>query len=190
MSDLAKILKASDFAAKKHTRQTRKGANAEPYINHPLEVAKLLVEVGEVNDTDVIAAALLHDTIEDTDTSEKEVTEVFGEKICAFVLEVTDDKSLPKAERKQKQIEHAPHLSHGAKQIKLADKISNIRDIVGNPPENWSQLRKLEYVEWGVKVVSGLRGANSGLEKMFDDLVKHAHASITPGEEHSGSDPG
>ncbi len=178
MNHLVKVVMASDFAAKKHTRQTRKGANAEPYINHPLEVAKLLVEVGAVIDPEIIAAAILHDTVEDTDTSAEELTKVFGETVCGYVLEVTDDKSLPKATRKLKQIEHAPHLSPAAKQIKLADKISNIGDILENPPEDWSQARKLEYIEWGVNVVKGLRGVNLPLEEMFDRLVNRARTSI------------
>jgi guanosine-3',5'-bis(diphosphate) 3'-pyrophosphohydrolase len=92
-----------------------------------------------------------------------------------MVLELTDDQSLPKAERKQLQIEHAPHISDGAKQIKLADKISNIRDILENPPDGWSELRRNEYVEWGEKVVAGLRGANASLEKHFDKLTNRAH---------------
>lgn len=180
MNDLVKVVIASDFAAKKHTRQTRKGANAEPYINHPLEVAKLLVEVGAIQDSEIIAAAILHDTVEDTDTSEQELTGIFGEKVCRYVLEVTDDKSLPKAERKLKQIEHAPQLSDGAKQIKLADKISNILNILNNPPENWSQARRLEYIDWGSNVVNGLRGVNLPLEEMFDNLAERAKTSILP----------
>ncbi len=134
MSDLPKLLQAVSFAAKKHIAQKRKGNDAAPYINHPLEVANLLANVGKVEDYDVLIAAVLHDTIEDTETTKEEITELFGSNVCGMVLEVTDDKSLPKSERKQKQIEHAPHLSHGAKLIKLGDKISNIHDIIENPP--------------------------------------------------------
>ncbi|MGI8494154.1 MAG: HD domain-containing protein, partial [Pyrinomonadaceae bacterium] len=136
MNNLKTLLQAASFAAKKHKNQKRKGADREPYINHPLEAANLLANVGNVEDYDVLIAALLHDTIEDTGTSEAEVTELFGEKVCGYVLEVTDDKSLPKQVRKEKQIEHAPHLSDGAKQIKLCDKISNIRDVTNNPPHD------------------------------------------------------
>ncbi|HEX9962388.1 MAG TPA: HD domain-containing protein, partial [Pyrinomonadaceae bacterium] len=113
-------------------------------------------------------------TIEDTETTKEKITELFGEKVCGLVLEVTDDRSLPKAERKQLQIEHAPHLSTGAKLVKLADKISNINDIINNPPHDWSMERKREYIEWGEKVVNGLRGTNAELEKRFDELAEKA----------------
>lgn len=174
MNNLSKLLEAASFAAKKHTGQKRKGADGEPYINHPLEVANLLANVGKVEDYDILIAALLHDTVEDTGVTEEDLTELFGAKVSGYVSEVTDDKSLPKAKRKQLQIEHAPHLSGGAKQIKLADKISNIRDVTENPPHDWSQERRLEYVEWGEKVVAGLRGANENLEKRFDELAEKA----------------
>lgn len=174
MSDLSTLLAAASFAAKKHTAQKRKGADGEPYINHPLEVANLLANVGKVDDYNILIAAVLHDTVEDTGVTGEELTELFGAEVCGYVLEVTDDKSLPKAERKQKQIEHAPHLSAGAKQIKLADKISNIRDVTENPPHDWSKERRLEYVGWGEKVVAGLRGANEELEKCFDETVSRA----------------
>jgi guanosine-3',5'-bis(diphosphate) 3'-pyrophosphohydrolase len=174
MSNLSKLLEAASFAAKKHTGQTRKGANAEPYINHPIEVANLLANVGKVEDFDVLIAAVLHDTVEDTGTTKEELTALFGERVCAMVLEVTDDRTLPKAERKQLQIEHAPHLSTGAKTIKLGDKISNITDILNSPPADWSLQRKLEYVAWGENVVKGIRGTNEFLEKHFDELVEKA----------------
>ena len=120
----------------------------------------------------------MHDTVEDTETTKEEIEKLFGETVAKMVLEVTDDKSLPKAERKQQQIEHAPHLSDGAKQVKLGDKISNIRDVMENPPDGWSDERRLEYVEWGEKVVNGLRGANENLEKHFDELVAEAKQKI------------
>lgn len=173
-NDIAKFIEAASFAAKRHRRQKRKGADGEPYINHPLEVANLLANVGKVEDSDVLIAALLHDTIEDTGTTGEEITALFGEKVCRMVLEVTDDKSLPKAERKQMQIEHAPHLSDGAKLVKLGDKISNITDIVNNPPQDWSLERKREYIAWGEKVVAGLRGINPELEKRFDEIAGKA----------------
>jgi guanosine-3',5'-bis(diphosphate) 3'-pyrophosphohydrolase len=173
-NNLNKLLEAASFAAKRHSGQKRKGADGEPYINHPLEVANLLANVGKVEDYDVLIAALLHDTIEDTGTTKEEITELFGAKVCEMVLEVTDDKSLPKPARKQKQVEHAPHLSPGAKLIKLGDKISNITDILKNPPHDWSLERKREYVEWGERVVAGLRGANAKLEKHFDETAAEA----------------
>ena len=177
-NDLAKFVRAASFAAKKHRLQKRKGNDAEPYINHPLEVANLLANVGKIEDYDVLTAAVLHDTVEDTNTTSEEITELFGKNVCAMVLEVTDDKSLPNAERKQLQIEHAPNLSPGAKQIKLGDKISNIRDVSDNPPDGWTDKRRLEYIEWGEKVIAGLRGANADLEKLFDETVAAARRKI------------
>jgi guanosine-3',5'-bis(diphosphate) 3'-pyrophosphohydrolase len=178
MSDLPKLLEAASFAAKKHSFQKRKGKKGAPYINHPLEVASLLAKVGKVKDYKVLIAAVLHDTIEDTETNSEEITELFGEQVCKYVLEVTDDKSLPKAERKHLQIEHAPHISHGAKLVKLGDKISNIKDIMKNPPAGWSKKRRLEYINWGVNVVEGLRGTNKNLEKHFDRLIEKARQKI------------
>jgi guanosine-3',5'-bis(diphosphate) 3'-pyrophosphohydrolase len=120
----------------------------------------------------------LHDVVEDTGVKAEEITALFGEIVCGYVLEVTDDKSLPKAERKQLQIEHAPHLSNGAKTIKLADKISNITDIMNNPPADWTTERQSEYIVWGEKVAAGLRGANEFLEKRFDETIEKAKAKI------------
>ncbi|HEY8563783.1 MAG TPA: HD domain-containing protein [Pyrinomonadaceae bacterium] len=178
MNNLAKLLQAASFAAKKHRYQKRKGDDAEPYVNHPLEVVNLLANVGKIEDYDILIAAVLHDTIEDTETTAEEITELFGEKVCGYVLEVTDDKSLPKAARKQHQVEHAPHLSTGAKQIKLGDKISNITDVTNNPPADWQRERRIEYVDWGTRVVAGLRGVNEGLENYFDEVVKRARAKF------------
>ena len=178
MNDLSKLLQAASFAAKKHRYQKRKGDDAEPYVNHPLEVANLLANVGKIDDYDILIAAVLHDTVEDTETTPEELTELFGARVCGYVLEVTDDKSLEKAERKQKQIEHAPHLSAGAKQIKLGDKISNITDVTNNPPAGWSRERKIEYIDWGTRVVAGLRGVNEDLESYFDETVRRARAKF------------
>lgn len=178
MNNLTTLIHAINFAAKKHRRQKRKGADEEPYINHPLEVLNLLTSIGKVEDFNVLIAAVLHDTIEDTETTEEEISKLFGAKVCKMVLELTDDKTLPKAERKQLQIEHAPHISKGAKQIKLCDKISNIRDILENPPDGWSIQRRTAYVEWGEQVVAGLRGVNKNLEKCFDETVARTRKPI------------
>ena len=177
-NDLPKLVQAINFAAKKHSRQKRKGADGEPYINHPLEVVNLLANVGKIEDCNVLIAAVLHDTVEDTETTGEEIEKLFGADVSQMVLEVTDDKSLPKATRKQLQIEHAPHLSNGAKYIKLADKISNIRDVSENPPDGWSDERRREYIEWGEKVVAGLRGVNANLENHFDELIEKAKRKI------------
>lgn len=178
MNNLTTLIKAINFAAKKHRSQKRKGADGEPYINHPLEVLNLLTSVGKIEDFNILIAAVLHDTIEDTETTEEEISKLFGAEVCKVVLELTDDKSLPKPARKQLQIEHAPYLSKDAKQIKLCDKISNIRDILENPPDGWSIERRGEYVDWGEQVVAGLRGVNENLEKYFDETVGRAREAI------------
>src|SRR6186997_3356629 len=127
--DTLEILKALKFSSQKHRNQRRKDRDASPYINHPIDVVEMLMRVGNVTDTSVLVGAILHDTVEDTDTSPEEVEQVFGPGVKSLVMEVTDDKNLPKQERKRLQVQNAPHKSAGAKQIKMADKISNLRDI-------------------------------------------------------------
>jgi len=156
------------FAADKHRAQRRKDKEASPYINHPIALADVLVNEGGIDDMVALAAAVLHDTIEDTQTTYEELQQRFGKEVADVVLEVTDDKSLPKAERKKRQETHAPHLSQRAKLVKLADKICNLRDIVTNPPADWPLERKQEYYEWAKRVIDGLRGAHAGLERIFD----------------------
>ena len=170
MNAIAEILRAAAFAAEKHRDQRRKDADASPYINHPLQLANTLANEGGIYDPVVLCAALLHGTVEDTKTTEEELQDAFGAKIARVVMEVTDDKSLPKPMRKQLQIEHAPHISHEAKLVKLADKICNLRDIISSPPANWPQSRKQEYFDWAAKVVAGVRGHNAALEAIFDQL--------------------
>lgn len=165
---LSILVSATAFAAEKHRNQRRKDEEASPYINHPIALASVLVNEAGIGDTTVVAAALLHDTIEDTATTAEELLEAFGELIADVVLEVTDDKSLPKAERKRLQVEHAPRLSQGAKLVKLADKICNLRDVRRTPPLDWSLNRRREYFDWAKSVVDGLRGVHSGLEQLFD----------------------
>lgn len=169
---LSLITRALRFAAQKHSKQRRKDADASPYINHPIALMDVLVNEGNVRDPDVLCGALLHDTIEDTDTTEAELRAGFGNAITDIVLAVTDDKTLSKAERKQLQIDHAPHMSGQAKLVKLADKICNLRDIVSSPPAGWPQARKTEYFAWASRVVDGLRGAHPELERVFDGIVE------------------
>lgn len=166
-----KLLKAIHFSAFKHRDQRRRDKPRSPYINHPLEVARLLWEVGGVRDDATLAAAILHDTIEDTDTTSEEIRETFGEEVLDLVLEVTDDKSLPKMRRKRLQIEGAPRISFKAKLIKLADKISNVNDLLYSPPRRWSFPRKQQYLLWTEQVVAGLRGSNPALEQCYDKLL-------------------
>ena len=162
-----KLLKAISFAADKHRNQRRKDAEASPYINHPIALADILANEGGVEDVDILCAAILHDTIEDTETTLDELVLIFGDRIAGMVAEVTDDKALPKAERKRLQIEHAAHISSGAKLVKLADKISNLRDVAGSPPVDWSLARRQEYFDWAKSVVDQLRGIHPDLETVF-----------------------
>ena len=172
---LGLFVKAVTFAADKHRNQRRKDADASPYINHPIALANVLANEGGVTDVVVLSAAVLHDTIEDTNTTAEELTAIFGAKITATVLDVTDDKSLDKHVRKQRQIEHAPHISKEAKLVKLADKICNLRDILASPPADWSPERKQGYFDWAAKVVAGVRGVHPELEAVFDGLLaRHA----------------
>lgn len=167
------LFKAYRFAAGKHRNQRRKDSLKSPYINHPIEVALLLWEMGGVRDADILLAAILHDTIEDTNTHEDEIREHFGEGVLAYVLEVTDDKSLPKEVRKRLQIENAPKKSHGAKTLSLADKCCNLRNLNHTPPPRWNHKRRAAYLLWTEQVVAGLRGTNAPLEAYYDqELVK------------------
>jgi (p)ppGpp synthase/HD superfamily hydrolase len=161
------VLKAARFASVKHVSQKRKGIAAQPYLNHLIEVAELVSQAIAEPDTNLISAALLHDTVEDTRTTKEELVDEFGPDIAGLVAEVTDDKSLPKAERKRLQIEHAPHLSARAQTIKIADKISNLRAILSTPPEDWDLRRKREYFDWAKRVVDACTAPNPVLKEEF-----------------------
>jgi len=168
------FLAALHYSAGKHSWQRRKDAAHTPYINHPIQVAGLLWSAGGIRDISILIAAILHDTVEDTDASPEEIRNQFGGQVLGFVLEVTDDKSLPKEERKRLQIIHAPQLSPAAKCIKLADKICNLRDIYQSPPADWPLERIQKYFRWSEEVVEGLRGANPTLEACYDTELARA----------------
>jgi guanosine-3',5'-bis(diphosphate) 3'-pyrophosphohydrolase len=172
------IRRATGFAAWKHTGQYRKGEGEIPYIHHPVEVAAILSEAGAVEDIELLQAALLHDTIEDTETKREEIESLFGARVCSIVLEVSDDRSLPRPERKAAQIAHAPHISTAAQTLKLADKISNIFDVAFSTPVDWSAERQLIYFDWATQVVAGLRGCNAALETLFDEQIARSRDSI------------
>ena len=176
------LLKAIQFSAQKHRDQRRKDLTRSPYINHPLDVVTLLWEVGHVRDATTLIAAILHDTIEDTQTTTDEIIEIFGLDVLSVVQEVTDDKSLHKQVRKRLQVEHAPHLSNRAKLIKLSDKCCNLRDVIQSPPSLWSIERRQRYVKWTSDVINGVRGTNPGLEAHYDNLLEKAKLSL--GIEH------
>jgi len=167
---LAIIFKALAFSAKKHRDQRRKDPAASPYINHPIALAEVLSCEASIIDVDIICSALLHDTVEDTETTQEELEQIFGNSIRRIVMEVTDDFNLPKAERKQLQIDHAAHISDQAKLVKLADKICNLRDVAECPPAEWSLQRRREYFDWAKQVIDQLRGVNKRLEMVFDDV--------------------
>jgi guanosine-3',5'-bis(diphosphate) 3'-pyrophosphohydrolase len=164
---VAGLLQALQFAAQKHRDQRRKDKEASPYINHPIALAALLNSVGGITELPVLQAALLHDTIEDTDTSYAELVEHFGRAVADIVMEVTDDKLLEKPRRKALQIEHAPHASREAALVKLADKTCNLRDVASSPPEGWSLERRREYFDWARQVVEALPPVNAALLAAF-----------------------
>ena len=169
-ADLKILLKALAFAAHKHKDQRRRDVDASPYINHPISLADILCNEAHITDVETICGALLHDTVEDTETSDTELEHMFGRTIRDIVMDVTDDKSLPKAARKQAQIDHAANISDKAKLIKLADKISNLRDVVDNAPVDWSLERRQNYFDWARAVIDQVRGVHPGLEALFDEV--------------------
>lgn len=173
MTSSTTLLRALHFAAEKHRAQRRKDPEKTPYINHVIEVAAILAEVG-VEDPVTLQAAILHDTVEDTGTTPAELAERFGDAVRDVVLEVTDDKSLPKAERKRLQVAHAPSLSHAARLVKLGDKISNIGYVALHPPAEWSVERRQEYLDWTAQVIAGLRGTHAALEARYDAALAEA----------------
>ncbi len=178
LSGLRLVSEAADFAARRHNGMARKGRGNEPYINHLAEVANILSEVTDGADAELVAAGWLHDTVEDTATTRKELAQKFGDRVVALVVEVTDDMSLAKTERRQKQIADAPHKSPGAKLIKIADKISNIRARIHGEPTPEERADLTDYVDWAEQVVAGCRGGNARLDRMFDDTVKLARSTL------------
>jgi guanosine-3',5'-bis(diphosphate) 3'-pyrophosphohydrolase len=175
---LKPIFQVLAFAARKHSRQRRKDREASPYINHPIDLAQVLVNEADIVEEDVICAALLHDVLEDTETSGEELEACFGPVIRRIVEEVSDDKNLPKEARKRLQVEHAGSASHAARLVKLADKLCNIRDILNAPPANWTLERRREYLYWAKEVVDQMRGTHEGLESLFDAAYQQGIAAL------------
>jgi guanosine-3',5'-bis(diphosphate) 3'-pyrophosphohydrolase len=178
LTGLRLVSEAAEFAARRHSGMQRKGRGNEPYVNHLAEVADLLATATDGTDAELVAAGWLHDTIEDTDTTREELAQKFGERVAALVVEVTDDMSLPKEERRQKQIENAPHKSSGAKLIKIADKISNIRARIVPQPSQEEREDLIDYLAWAEKVVAGCRGVNAVLDQTFDETVRLARSTL------------
>jgi len=169
---------AAEFAAHRHTGMARKGRGDEPYINHLAEVANLLAAATDGGDAELVAAGWLHDTVEDTGTTREELAQKFGERVAALVVEVTDDMKLSQPERRQKQIEDAPHKSPGAKLIKIADKVSNIRARMAPHPSEEQRVELAAYMSWAEKVVAGCRGVNPKLDTKFDETVRAAKSAL------------
>jgi len=172
------ILRAIDFAARKHRDQRRKDEEASPYINHPISVSLLLAQIGGIADAEILSAAILHDTLEDTDTTPEELEATFGMRIRKLVEEVTDDKRVPKARRKELQIDHASQLSPDAVLIKLGDKISNVLDVTHSPPADWNLQRRREYLDWAEVVVNNCSRVNSALEAYFAKVLEEGRRKL------------
>jgi guanosine-3',5'-bis(diphosphate) 3'-pyrophosphohydrolase len=178
-----RLLQAARFAADKHAQQRRLNQAATPYVNHPIEVAEHLAIVGGISDEDILIAALLHDTIEDTETTFVEIEQLFGNRAARIVMECTDDKSLEKAERKRLQIVNAPHKSPEARCVKIADKTCNLSSILVDPPVGWSHRRQLEYFEWAAQVVEGLIGINEPLDRSVQQVLSRGFSILRPASE-------
>jgi (p)ppGpp synthase/HD superfamily hydrolase len=172
--DLVLLARAADYAARQHIAQRRKGERAEPYVNHLIEVAALLAEATDGSDVVLLMGGLLHDTLEDTDATYDDLVERFGPEVASLVAEVTDDKSLPKEERKRLQIEKTAAKSRRAKLLKIADKTSNLRGLITSPPVGWTEARLRDYVVWANDVVRSCRGLNPRLEAAFDEAHEKA----------------
>ncbi|MEN7546772.1 HD domain-containing protein [Rapidithrix thailandica] len=176
-ANYAKLLKAIQFASEKHKHQKRKGKEGVPFINHPIQVANILSETAAITDENLLMAAILHDTIEDTQTYPEEIELLFGNEVKRLVLEVTDDMSLPCQERKRLQIINAKALSSKAKLLRIADKICNVKDILYSPP-SWSTQRKLEYLNWAEEVVVQIENIHPGLNKLFNSYLAKSRQEL------------
>jgi guanosine-3',5'-bis(diphosphate) 3'-pyrophosphohydrolase len=176
--DLKLIFEALLFAAEKHKDQRRKGVDASPYINHPIAVAHYLTRYCDVVDVRVVIAAILHDTLEDTDTTPQEIEEKFGPDVLRLVQEVTDDKNLPREVRRKLQVKTVGERSPGAKLIRLADKISNVTDLMRAPPPNWDEKTRIDYLDWTEQVIGRIKGVNSCLERLYDERLKRARGKF------------
>ena len=178
LAPLRLVSEAAELAARRHNGMARKGRGSEPYVNHLAEVANLLSTATEGGDAELVAAGWLHDTIEDTETTREELARKFSERVASLVVECTDDMSLPKSERRRLQVVNAPHKSAGAKLIKIADKISNIRARILPDPSADERSDLADYTAWAEQVVAGCRGGNAWLDKTFDEAVAKARSTL------------
>jgi guanosine-3',5'-bis(diphosphate) 3'-pyrophosphohydrolase len=173
-SPIALLARAYAFAAAKHAGQTRNAAGGEPYLHHLIEVANLLAYATDGNDPVLVAGGILHDTLEDTETTGSELRAVFGHDVAVLVQEVSDPAGLPEAERRLRQIEHVRELSAQARMLKIADKTSNIRERLAARPAGQTDQDIVDYIEWGAMVVAGCRGLNAKLDDAFDAAFEAA----------------
>jgi (p)ppGpp synthase/HD superfamily hydrolase len=180
-SHLLELLGALRFAAEKHRNQRRKGADRPPFINHAIEVAEILARVAGVEDPITLQAAVLHDTLEDTDTLPEELERQFGTEVRRVVEEVSDDKRLPREQRRVEQIRSAPGLSERAKLIRIADKIANVHSVTWSPPVDWSTARRRDYLDWTVRVIDGCRGCSPELERLYDEVLRIGLENVNRG---------
>ena len=183
--DMMALLQAVGFAAEKHRDHRRKGETAAPYINHPIAVARQLAEAGLEHNTDLLMAAVLHDVVEDTETTFEEVRSLFGQRVASIVAEVTDDKSLTQDERKRRTVDAIAGKSEAARLLKISDLIANVYDVIHHPPD-WSDDRKGRYFDWGESVVNAVRGVHPDLERRLDELLAEGRSSLESGRGASG----
>ncbi|GAA5955097.1 hypothetical protein JCM8115_001850 [Rhodotorula mucilaginosa] len=175
---LTQLLEAAHFAAVAHSQQRRKSAARPAYIQHPIHVALLLASPESSlypnPPVEILQAAVLHDTIEDTDVTAQDLEQKFGKEVTTIVLECSDDKNLDKAQRKQAQIDSAPHKSDAAKHVKLADKLSNLRDLMSadGRPSGWPVERIQEYFVWAKMVTDACRSVNPGLAEELETIYR------------------
>lgn len=169
--DIHIVLEAVGFAAEGHNGQLRENPEKTPYIIHPIRVTEHLMTIANVHERDILVAALLHDTVEDTKITFADIQKSFGTTAEGYVRELTDNMSLPQEERMKLQIETAPKKSLAAAQIKLADKYDNLKSLQSNPPATWDQKKIDEYFLSAKKVTSSLPAANVPLKKAVDDVI-------------------
>jgi (p)ppGpp synthase/HD superfamily hydrolase len=176
---LAMLTQAYDLAARAHAGQRRKGIDV-PYINHPCAVAAMTAEALGHDDIEAIAAAVLHDVLEDTEVTEPELAARFGPRVTALVKELTDAPDwldLPLLDRKARQAEKMARGSIEARVIKIADQLSNIGDLC-MAFGAWPQAHNRAYLAGAQTVVDACRGVAPRLEAAFDAVAKDFQAAL------------
>ncbi len=176
--DLGLVMRAAQFAATRHADQRRKGRDQEPYVNHLIEVTGHLAHSSRADDGILLAAGFLHDTVEDTDTTNAELVSLFGVEVAAVVAEVTDEKFQRKDDRKRLQVERIALKSTRAQFLAVADKTANVASIIRSPPMDWTRQRMTEYGDWADSVVSQVHGLDTYLDDAFVRALKDLRAKL------------